>query len=116
MMNKLLRKIFYNSWDMIRPIWIIISLIFGIVLSIVLYNVVINKLTVPANIIKIEQLRSDIQKPSHGDLESIISIAIKTNMKIKEIKYYNTQWWSCLVIPNEWDNVQLIEIPRKNNE
>uniref|UniRef100_A0A6M3LIV3 Uncharacterized protein n=1 Tax=viral metagenome TaxID=1070528 RepID=A0A6M3LIV3_9ZZZZ len=113
-MNKFIRKIFYDRYSSIRFGWVVSSILVGVLLFAYSTGMVANKLSVPAEMAKIEQLRQDIQKPNHGDLESLINTAVKINMEIKEAQYYNTQWWSYLVIPNEWDSVKLIEIPNKS--
>ena len=70
-----------------------------------------NSMMLDSRIAKIEQCRQDVANvPSFGS-EDLIGRAGKWNEWIVSRRVYNTKWWACALISNEWDSVKLIEMP-----
>ena|GEM_PF-6766617 len=60
----------------------------------------------------IEQLRSDIAGISGKASEDVIGQATAWNQTIRSMQAYNDRWWGNPFIPDEWDEVELLPIPR----
>jgi len=70
-------------------------------------------LTDRGNIMKIEQLREDVKKVNPAEAEDVIGQITEWNQKIKSTKYYNSIPIIELYIPDYWEDVKLIEIPKR---
>ncbi|MBN1910015.1 MAG: hypothetical protein JW818_09770 [Pirellulales bacterium] len=87
--------------------------------------VAIGLLCVPALIIRIsyeialvgavpaiEQLRADINDISGVSSEDAIGQATQWNQRIRTLQAYNAQWWGNPFIPDAWNDIELIPIPK----
>lgn len=70
-----------------------------------------NYVGVEATISKIEQLRSDSAHVDPAQAEDVIGQVTEWNQIISSNKYWNSTAWGFL-IPDEWDRVELIPVPR----
>ena len=84
---------------------VIVAFIYGIL-------AVGGRVELPAKLARIEQLRSDVKKINSNNSEDVIGQVTFINQEIVEYKAYNKLWYFDLLIPDEWDSVQLIEIPK----
>ena len=62
----------------------------------------------------IEQLRSDIADIDGPASEDVVGQATVWNQKIRSMQAYNDRWWGDPFIPDEWDRVSVLPIPRAN--
>ena len=60
----------------------------------------------------IEQLRSDMARIAGPASEDVIGQATSWNQKIRTLQAYNDRWWGDPFIPDDWDSVQLLSIPK----
>jgi len=92
-----------------------VAVIGGIGLAVVLGFVGLvrglEELSVPGEIAKIEQLRDDVRRVKHGANEDVIGQVTQWNQAIKSAKRYRMVWWARLCVPEEWESVDVIEIP-----
>ncbi len=101
----------YGFWCDCREFYFpVIAVIVIIVLVFTGFAGVIMKVTVGAEIAKIEQLRQDSLRVNLQASEDIEGQVTQANQKIKEAQWYNRRWWSCWIVPNEWDCVELITV------
>ena len=63
-----------------------------------------------AELAKIEQLRKDSETISVGSDEAVMGLVVEANINIAQKQCYNKLWWSCLFVPNEWDEIEKIKI------
>ncbi len=61
----------------------------------------------------IEQLRSDMNRIESPISEDVIGQATKWNQKIRIMQAYNKRWWGDPFIPDSWNSVPLLPIPKK---
>lgn len=93
------------------------ALTFGCLCVVVLFVLVsgliigANNMEMPGALSQIEQLRADMMHVSKNS-EDIIGQAADWNQTIKSKQAYNKIWWSKMYIPNAWDEVEPIAIPR----
>ena len=93
--------------------------------SLVVFAVMIGLLCVPAAIIRIsykiafvgaapaiEQLRSDINNISGMSSEDVVGQATQWNQRIRTMQAYNATWWGAPFIPDEWDSVEVLPVPK----
>ena len=66
--------------------------------------------TVPA----IEQLRSDITGIEEPASEDVVGQATAWNQRIRSMQAYNDQWWGDPFIPDQWDSIDQLPIPKTN--
>ena len=71
------------------------------------------RMDLPGSLARIEQLRADVQKVGAVSNEDVIGQATKWNQAIRSNQAYNRTWYAALLVPNAWDDVELIEIPRQ---
>jgi hypothetical protein len=92
-----------------------VAVIGGVVLAIVLGFIGlirgIHELSVPGELAKIEQLREDVKRVASGANEDVIGQVTQWNQEIKSAKRYRMVWWGRLCTPEEWESVNVIEIP-----
>ncbi len=60
----------------------------------------------------VEQLRSDIGDIDGLACEDVVGQATTWNQTIRSMQAYNDSWWGDPFIPDEWDSVSLLPIPR----
>ncbi len=60
----------------------------------------------------IEQLRSDIANIDGPASEDVVGQATAWNQTIRSMQAYNDRWWGDPFIPDEWDRVSVLSIPR----
>lgn len=100
-----------NEFKMLAKVTV--CLVASLLLVIYSMGAIVNKLTVGGDIAKIEQLRSDAQKVHTGNNEDVVGQVTQWNQEIRNNQWYNSRWWAALLIPNEWDAVKPIEIPKQ---
>ncbi len=74
---------------------------------------IIIMLQTPADLARVEQLRHDSAQVDPQQAEDVIGQVTETNQKIISTQTFNRQWWAGWVIPDEWQSVELIEVPRE---
>ena len=99
-----------NMRNFLEIFWPVLVIVLGFCLFLSCLVATINKITVPAEITKIEQLRIDTKDVDIRASEDVLGLVVNTNMKIKSQQYFNTKWWSCLFVPDEWDSIKLIPV------
>ncbi|MBN2296563.1 MAG: hypothetical protein JXM70_29310 [Pirellulales bacterium] len=62
----------------------------------------------------IEQLRSDLTDIAGIASEDVVGQATAWNQKIRSMQAYNGMWWGDPFIPDQWDSVVELPIPRTN--
>ncbi len=62
----------------------------------------------------VEQLRSDIADIAGVASEDVVGQATSWNQTIRSMQAYNDSWWGDPFIPDEWDSVSPLPIPRAN--
>lgn len=70
-----------------------------------------NYSTMPNNLAKIEQLRSDAAVVDPNQAEDVIGQVTEWNQVIRSNQVWNDSFWGFL-IPDEWDSIELIQVPR----
>ncbi len=88
-------------------------LLFGICLVLSVFVIIGAKLTVGSDIARVEQLRRDASKATTGNNEDILGQVTQWNQTIQSYHWYNKRWWADLYVPDEWDDVKVIEIPQQ---
>lgn len=87
----------------------------GVVLAVVLGFIGlirgIQELSFPGELAKIEQLREDVGRVASGANEDVIGQVTQWNQEIKSAKRYRMVWWGRMCTPEEWESVNVIEIP-----
>lgn len=73
---------------------------------------VVNRVNLAGEIAQIEQLRSDVQRVENISNEDVIGQVTAMNQAIARNQAYNKLWWADVTIPDAWDSVKPIEIPR----
>lgn len=91
--------------------FIMSTVTFGILVACYLCIAIAGQMVLPGELAQIEQLRRDVQHVNIQQSEDVIGQVTKWNQVIMSNKQYNKIWWADLTIPDEWDNVELIEIP-----
>lgn len=92
-------------------IFILLTTTVGTLVFVYTAGAVVAQMTFPGDLAQIEQLRRDVQRVNVAQSEDVIGQVTKWNQVIMSNKQYNKIWWADLTIPDEWDNVELIEIP-----
>lgn len=87
--------------DIVVIFLIIIAFVVGIVRT-------VHQFEAYSSIQKIESIRADVAKNSSED---VVGQATQWNQEIKSSKYWNSVPILELMIPDVWDDVDLIEIP-----
>ncbi|MFB1502014.1 hypothetical protein [Thiocapsa sp. N5-Cardenillas] len=92
--------------------WAVIG---GVVLAVVLVFIVlirgVEEMSVPGKLAEIEQLREDVVRVASGSNEDVIGQVTQWNQEIRSAKRYRMVWWGRLCTPEEWESVNVIEIP-----
>lgn len=61
---------------------------------------------------EIEQLRSDMAGVTGEASEDVLGQATTWNQTIRRMQAYNARWWGDPFIPDDWDDVAVLPIPR----
>ena len=61
----------------------------------------------------IEQLRSDMARITGAASEDVMGQATSWNQKIQSLRAYNSRWWGDPFIPDGWNRIAVLPIPRK---
>lgn len=69
------------------------------------------ELSFPGELAQIEQLREDVGRVDRMSNEDVIGQVTSWNQKIKALRRYRQIWWGRIFIPEEWESVEVIEIP-----
>lgn len=73
---------------------------------------IINGMTMPSTISKIEQLREDAAQVDPIQAEDVIGQVVHWNQIIRSQQTLNKTWWAGWATPDEWDTIELIPVPR----
>jgi hypothetical protein len=72
----------------------------------------INQTSFPSQVAEIEQLRLDSANVDPAQAEDVIGQVTSWNQYIRSMQINNTLWWAGWTIPDEWNNIELIEVPQ----
>ena len=75
---------------------------------------IINHLSFPGEIARIEQARSAVLYVNPTSNEDVMGKVVDINMEIATNQVYGKKWWSGWAIPDGWADVELIDIPTTN--
>ena len=64
----------------------------------------------PGAVAEIEQLRSDAEKVRFGESEDVVGQIAAWNQTIKRMQRYNNLWWADWLVPDGWDDVEIIRV------
>jgi hypothetical protein len=67
----------------------------------------------PGQVAQIEQLRADVQRVDVAESEDVIGQVVQWNQHVRSKQRYNEAWWAGWAVPNKWDSVALIELPKR---
>lgn len=67
----------------------------------------------PGDIAKIEALRADVSRVDVAESEDVIGQVTDANQRIRSKQAMNQTWYADLLIPDGWDAVQPIQLPRR---
>ena len=70
------------------------------------------RLCFPGEKAEIEQLRVDIENLKENVSEDVIGQAVEFNRLIANNRRYNQLWWSDIIIPDGWNKIEYIKIPK----
>jgi len=91
-----------------------VTVIIGSLLGILLVSFSIvamrNKIHFPVEEARIEQLREDAAQIDQNS-EDVVGQITQVNQEIKKKQALNDIFFLSLQVPNEWDDVELIELP-----
>lgn len=73
----------------------------------------IQRLTFPGEVAEIEQIRSDSTHLNPATAEDVVGQITAWNQHIRSKKAYNNLWWSGWAIPDGWDDIQYIPVPKQ---
>jgi len=62
---------------------------------------------------QIEQLRNDLTGVGNVRSISLIGQATEWNQRIRRMQAYNATWWGSPFIPDQWNDMELLSIPRE---
>jgi len=72
----------------------------------------IKRMTFPGERASIESLRSDLLKVGSQAIgEDVLGQATQWNQIIREHQAYNRMWWSDLIVPDGWDEIEPLPMP-----
>lgn len=91
---------------------VIILVLFAV--SFIWMSYPINYIVGKGKVTSIEQLREDIKNVSVNESEDVMGQVTEYNQYIKKSQYYNSIPIVELYIPDFWDEVKLIKIPKRN--
>ena len=93
--------------------FLIFAVIFIVVVMAIVFGIIsfTNHIGIEARIAKIEQLRSDAAYVDPTQAEDVIGQVTETNQIIISNQVWNDSFWGFLM-PDEWDSVKVIEVPR----
>ncbi len=75
----------------------------------------LNHFAFPGQLAQIEQLRKDVnsqlvQDSSSTNMEDVLGQVTQWNQIIAAIKQYNQYWWSDILYPDKWNDVEFISL------
>lgn len=98
-------------WDDLKEIARIFLCLLAAILGLTLVAARVgNELSLPANIARIEQLRTDAARTALGANEDVIGQVTAWNQKIRANQRYRTLWYGRLAVPAGWEQVKVIEV------
>lgn len=74
---------------------------------------VVQRVNVRGELAQIEQLRTDASNVNAAESEDVIGQVTQWNQRIRSQQRYNDAWYASWLIPNAWDRVQPIQLPRR---
>lgn len=93
---------------------IVVSITIATMLLITYITVAIaNQINTPMDIARIEQLRKDMENIKSSNSEDVIGQATQQNQIIVEKQIWNKTLFGDFLVPDVWDTVKLIEIPKE---
>ena len=97
-----------------NPFWIVAIVLFGIMVILLPAPAIWNHALLPGSLAQIETLLISAESVDVREGEAVIGQIITVNRIIASQQIYNQLWWSAWAIPNAWDDVMPIEIPKRN--
>lgn len=91
----------------------IIGCVAALVLLFAAVAFLIEQTSLPGDLAQIEQLRADSKDLDPTQAEDVIGQITMWNQSIRQKQTLNDQWWAAIIIPDEWDDVKLIPVPRQ---
>lgn len=101
-----------DLWGCIGFIFATAVLVTGIVLLALVIMGVVAHVSLDAKLDRIEQLRADAAVVDPAQAEDVIGQVAETNQQIRSNQAYNRIFILGLTVPDEWDAVETIEVPR----
>jgi len=97
--------------DALKFTGFMVSVILATVLIMITVYALVNHLTFPGNLARIEQLRADILNVQIAASEDVAGQVTVWNQRIRENQYWNGQPIFDLLVADGWDDVEIIELP-----
>jgi len=98
------------DWEFVKLFTIVVLICTLMTFGIIIFG---QQLDFPGRKVEIEQLRENAAQIDLRESEDVMGQVVETNQKIRSAQEYNNHWWSCLFIPNGWDEIELIPIPER---
>jgi len=104
----------FDTWKDIKEFSLFILTFFGAV-CIVAFGIVgiSNQINFPAQLRRVEVVRSSLPTVAPGDRGELISRAVRWNERIVNCQYWNSRWWSDVFYPDGCNGVDLIDVSGK---
>jgi hypothetical protein len=90
----------------------IVAFIVGLMLLVGVVFWITNHASLPSDLSQIEQIRADAAVTDPQRAEDVIGQVTVWNQTIASNQSLNRTWYAGWVIPDEWDRVELIAVPR----
>ena len=97
-----------NDW-MVYSVLTCMVMVFVVILLVMAIQGICNFAFFNVNMAEIEQLRSDVRDIAESQSEDVIGLAAEKNIEIVRWQQQNQMWWLDWMIPDGWDEVELIE-------
>ncbi|MBU8921724.1 MAG: hypothetical protein KOO63_07875 [Bacteroidales bacterium] len=108
-------RIFINDYDEIREGWQfagIMTIALGLVVVITLsVSAWFAHLEMPGYEARLAQFRINFTEVGCTAAEDVMGYAVVWNSRIMKEQRYNDIWWSAWLVPNAWDELELLDIP-----
>jgi len=73
----------------------------------------VNGLSFPGYVVRIDQLRSDVESVSAAESEDVIGQVTEANQQIRSMRRYRELWWAKHMLPKGWDDIEVITMPQR---
>lgn len=92
---------------------LVVGAVLGFVLLLAVFAYIMERTALPGDLAQIEQLRMDSVDLDPSQAEDVIGQITVWNQTIRQKQALNDQWWAAIIVPDEWDSVELIPVPRR---